>query len=247
MRGPRGPRWPGPRGGPPPRIPAAAAPGDGPHTRDPAFLLVLTHGSGGGPESADLLAVRDAVLPLGAAVALVTQPYRVKGHRAPGPPARQDAAWIEIIDALRPTAGPRVPLVQGGRSNGARVACRTAGMTGARAVLALAFPLHPPGHPEKSRAGELTLAGTDVLVINGSRDPFGIPDSGGPAPGSWCWRAKPTPCPGSPGPPARSPRPGWRNCWVSRTPDPGLSPERGAGMGSVIGDAWQWGTAAQHR
>jgi hypothetical protein len=144
--------------------------------RDPAFLLVLTHGSGGEPESADLLAVRDAVLPLGAVVALVTQPYRVKGRRAPGPPARQDAAWIEIIDAVRPTAGPHVPLVQGGRSNGARVACRTAAAAGARAVLALAFPLHPPGRPEKSRAGELALAGTDVLVINGSRDPFGIPD-----------------------------------------------------------------------
>ncbi len=137
---------------------------------------MLTHGSGGGPESADLLAVRDAVLPLGAVVVLVTQPYRVKGHRAPGPPARQDAAWAEIIDVLRPAAGPHVPLVQGGRSNGARVACRTARTTGARAVLALAFPLHPPGHPEKSRAGELSLAGTDVLVINGSRDPFGVPD-----------------------------------------------------------------------
>jgi predicted alpha/beta-hydrolase family hydrolase len=151
-------------------------PGGGPQAGEPAFLLVLTHGSGAGPGSADLLAVQDAVLPLGAAVALVAQPYRVKGRRAPGPPARQDAAWIEIISALRRTAGPRVPLVQGGRSNGARVACRTAGATGARGVLALAFPLHPPGHPEKSRAAELALAGTDVLVINGSRDPFGIPD-----------------------------------------------------------------------
>jgi len=158
------------------RAEMAWPPGDGPQAGTPAFLLVLTHGSAGGPGSADLLAVRDAVLPLGAAVALVTQPYRVKGHRAPGPPARQDAAWIEIIGALRPAAGPRVPLVAGGRSNGARVACRTAGATGARAVLALAFPLHPPGHPEKSRAGELSLAGTDVLVISGSRDPFGIPD-----------------------------------------------------------------------
>jgi predicted alpha/beta-hydrolase family hydrolase len=165
--------WP-PGGGP--RSGGAALPEDGPQAGDPAFLLVLTHGSGGSPESADLLAVRDAVLPLGAAVVLVTQPYRVKGRRAPGPPARQDAAWAEIIDVLRPVAGPHVPLVQGGRSNGARVACRTARTTGARAVLALAFPLHPPGHPEKSRAGELSLAGTDVLVINGSRDPFGVPD-----------------------------------------------------------------------
>jgi hypothetical protein len=158
------------------RAEMAWPPGPGPQARAPQFLLVLTHGSAGGPRSADLLAVRDAVLPLGAVVALVTQPYRVKGRRAPGPPARQDAAWIEIIDALRPAAGLRVPLVQGGRSNGARVACRTAGATGARAVLALAFPLHPPGHPEKSRAGELSLAATDVLVISGSRDPFGIPD-----------------------------------------------------------------------
>jgi hypothetical protein len=158
------------------RAEMAWPPGDGSQARAPEFLLVLTHGSAGGPRSADLLAVRDAVLPLGAAVALVTQPYRVKGRRAPGPPGRQDAAWIEIIDAVRAAAGPGLPLIQGGRSNGARVACRTATATGARAVLALAFPLHPPGHPEKSRAGELSGAGPDILVINGSRDPFGIPD-----------------------------------------------------------------------
>jgi predicted alpha/beta-hydrolase family hydrolase len=151
-------------------------PGGGQRTLDPRFLLVLTHGSGAAVGSSDLLAVRDAALPLGAAVALVTQPYRVRGLRAPGSPGRQDTAWIEIIDALRPVAGADLPLVQGGRSNGARVACRTARATGARAVLALAFPLHPPGHPEKSRAAELTQAGADVLVINGSRDPFGIPD-----------------------------------------------------------------------
>ena len=150
--------------------------GDDRPARDPAFLLVLTHGSAGGPDSADLLAVRDAALPLGAVVVLVTQPYRVKGRRAPGPPARQDAAWAEIIHALRSLVLAGLPLVQGGRSNGARVACRTARAVGARAVLALAFPLHPPGHPEKSRAGELAQAGTDILVINGSRDPFGIPD-----------------------------------------------------------------------
>jgi uncharacterized protein len=146
----------------------------------PAFLLVLTHGSGGRVATPDVLAVRDAGLRLGAVTALVTQPYRVKGRRAPGSAERQDAAWVEIIAALRGEirqAG--LPLIQGGRSNGARVACRTAGVTGARGVIALAFPLHPPGHPERSRAAELAGAGTDVLVINGSRDPFGIPEAAG--------------------------------------------------------------------
>jgi uncharacterized protein len=139
-----------------------------------AFLLVLTHGSGGSVETPDLLAVRDAALRLGGVVALVTQPYRVKGRPAPGSAARQDAAWLEVIAALRDGAG--LPLVQGGRSNGARVACRTARAAGARAVVALAFPLHPPGRPERSRAAELRETGTDVLVVNGDRDPFGVPD-----------------------------------------------------------------------
>ena len=144
-----------------------------------SFLVVLTHGAGGAPDTADVLAVRDAALALGAATALVTQPYRVKGARAPGSAVKQDAAWVEIIDALqRETArgGARLPLVQCGRSNGARVACRTARQVGAAAVIALAFPLHPPGQPEKSREAELRGAGTSVLVINGDRDPFGIPE-----------------------------------------------------------------------
>ena len=110
-------------------------------------------------------------------VARVTQPYRVKGRRAPGSPDRQDAAWVEVVAALRAAAGAGLPLIQGGRSNGARVACRTAGAAGALAVIALAFPLHPPGRPDRSRAAELAAAGTDVLVVNGDRDPFGIPDS----------------------------------------------------------------------
>jgi predicted alpha/beta-hydrolase family hydrolase len=142
----------------------------------PLFLLVLTHGSGGGVDSPDLLAARDAGRALGGAVARVVQPYRVRGARAPGSPTRQDAAWLEIIESLRGMF-PGIPLVQGGRSNGARVACRTARDAGARAVLALAFPLHPPGRPERSRAAELSEAGTEVLVVNGSRDPFGVPDS----------------------------------------------------------------------
>jgi uncharacterized protein len=157
-----------------------------------AFLFVLTHGAGGGVEAPDLRAARDAALRLGGAVAMVTQPYRVKGRRVPGAAARQDAAWVEIITALRETAlreaaphetagtlpaagGPGIPLIQGGRSNGARVACRTARAVGARAVVALAFPLHPPGRPERSRLAELRQTGTDVLVVNGDRDPFGVP------------------------------------------------------------------------
>jgi predicted alpha/beta-hydrolase family hydrolase len=109
----------------------------------------------------------------------VTQPYRVRGASAPGAATRQDAAWLEIIAALR-EEHPGLPLVQGGRSNGARVACRTAQQAGATAVIALAFPLHPPGKaddPARSRAGELRAAGVPVLVINGERDPFGIPDA----------------------------------------------------------------------
>ncbi len=140
-----------------------------------AFLAVLTHGAGGGVDSPDLLAARSAALGLGAAVARVLQPYRVRGARAPGSPERQDTAWLEIIEGLRQQF-PAIPLVQGGRSNGARLACRTARRAGARAVVALAFPLHPPGRPERSRAAELRAAGTDVLVVNGAHDPFGIPD-----------------------------------------------------------------------
>jgi uncharacterized protein len=135
---------------------------------------VLTHGAGGGVDSPDLLAAAEAAGGLGGAVARVLQPYRVRGARAPGSPGRQDEAWLEVIEALR-RRYPGIPLVQGGRSNGARVACRTAGAAGARAVVALAFPLHPPGRPDSSRAGELRGAGVDVLVVNGDRDPFGIP------------------------------------------------------------------------
>lgn len=139
------------------------------------FLLALTHGAGGGVDSADLLAARDAAARLGGAVARIIQPYRLRGARAPGSVPRQDAAWLEIIEVLRGEF-PGVPLIQGGRSNGARVACRTAAAAGASGVLALAFPLHPPGRPERSRADELRAAGTNVLAINGSRDPFGVPD-----------------------------------------------------------------------
>src|SRR6266699_1466630 len=146
---------------------AARAEVDRPAAGESAFLLVLTHGAGGNPDSPDLLAVAGAALGLGGTVARVTQPYQVKGRRAPGSPDRQDAAWAEVIAALRAAAGAGLPLIQGGRSNGAR------------AVIALAFPLHPPGRPGQSRAAELAAAGTDVLVLNGDRDPFGIPQGSG--------------------------------------------------------------------
>jgi uncharacterized protein len=145
----------------------------------PKLLLVLTHGAGGGVASKDILAAKKGGLAVDAAVILVTQPYRVRGASAPGSATRQDAAWLEIIAALREEY-PGLPLVQGGRSNGARVACRTAQQAEATAVVALAFPLHPPGKaddPARSRAGELREAGVPVLVINGERDPFGIPDA----------------------------------------------------------------------
>jgi len=145
---------------------------------NPPFLLVLTHGAGGGTHSADVLAARQAGLDLGAVVVRVIQPYRVRGARAPGSAVRQDQAWLELARKLR-RRFPGVPLVQGGRSNGARVACRTAREAGALAVLALAFPLHPPGRPDRSRSAELAEAGTDVLVVNGANDPFGIPEESG--------------------------------------------------------------------
>jgi hypothetical protein len=178
---------------------------------DARFLLVLTHGAGGSVEAPDVLAARDAGRQLGGLVARITQPYRVRGARAPGSAARQDAAWLQVVAALRELV-TGVPLVQGGRSNGARVACRTAAEAGARAVVALAFPLHPPQRLPGLAAGssaakpgtrssgaqrvqappsatpletatqvrlaELRAAsagGARVLVINGERDPFGIP------------------------------------------------------------------------
>jgi predicted alpha/beta-hydrolase family hydrolase len=111
----------------------------------------------------------------GVRVALVTQPYRVAGRRAPAPAGHLDEAWMSIVDALRV---PDMPLILGGRSSGARVACRTAHLLAASGVLALAFPLHPPGRPEKSRAGELP-DDVPTLVLNGDRDPFGVPEPGG--------------------------------------------------------------------
>jgi hypothetical protein len=137
----------------------------------PVSLLVLGHGAGGGVDAPDLIAVHDAAVAAGVRVVLVTQPYRMAGRRAPAPAAQLDEAWTAVIERIRV---PDLPLIFGGRSSGARVACRTAPALGAAGVLALAFPLHPPGRPERSRAGELP-ATLPTLVLNGDRDPFGVP------------------------------------------------------------------------
>src|ERR1700750_1342743 len=113
----------------------AEVPGAADDAAAPSFLLVLTHGSGGRVGTPDVLAVQDAGRRLGAVAALVTQPYRIKGQRAPGNADRQDAAWAEVIAALRGRIGAGLPLIQGGRSNGARVACRTAPAVGAPGVM----------------------------------------------------------------------------------------------------------------
>jgi uncharacterized protein len=147
----------------------------------PSALLTLGHGAGGRVETPDLDAVRRAALDAGLAVARITQPYRVAGRRAPAPAPQLDEAWTAVIASLRADperlALAEVPLVVGGRSSGARVACRTAPATGAAGVVALAFPLHPPGKPERSRAAELAT-GVPTLVVNGDRDPFGVPPAG---------------------------------------------------------------------
>ncbi|NUR52798.1 MAG: alpha/beta hydrolase [Hamadaea sp.] len=138
--------------------------------------LLLGHGAGGDVGSADLTAVTEAAVAAGVAVALVTQPYRVAGRKAPAPAPQLDEAWLAVVAELRRTAKIKVPLIVGGRSSGARVACRTALDSGAAGVVALAFPLHPPGRPEKTRDEELAT-GVPTLVVNGDRDPFGVPDA----------------------------------------------------------------------
>lgn len=142
-----------------------------------AGTLVLGHGAGGLRWTQDVLAVRDAALAAGWLVVLVDQPWRVAGRRVgPAPPAL-DRAWLAVLDSLgNPALEGR--LVVGGRSAGARVACRTAAAVGADAVVALSFPLHPPGRPERSRAQELARPAGDgipVHVVQGRTDPFGTP------------------------------------------------------------------------
>jgi uncharacterized protein len=136
--------------------------------------LVLGHGAGGGVTAPDLVAATEAALAERISVALVEQPYRVAGRRSPAPAGQLDAAWVAVVEHL----ASELPLVAGGRSLGARVACRTAVQTGAIAVLCLAFPLHPPGRPDNSRLPELEAVRVPVLVVQGERDPFGMPPEG---------------------------------------------------------------------
>ena len=133
-------------------------------------LLVLGHGAGGGPEAPDLLAARDGAMAAGFSVARVEQPYRVAGRRVAAPTKQLDEAFLAIVAQLQFQG----PLVVGGRSSGARVACRTATALEANAVLALAFPLVPPGRTT-SRADELALPTVPRLGVQGSRDAFGMP------------------------------------------------------------------------
>jgi predicted alpha/beta-hydrolase family hydrolase len=145
----------------------------------PTGALVLGHGAGGGVTARDLVTVRDVARAESISVALVEQPYRVAGRRSPAPAHQLDAAWTAVVDRLTGSNLNGLPLVVGGRSSGARVACRTAAETGAIGVLCLAFPLQPPrrsgGALPPSRIAELDAVTVPTLVVQGLRDPFGIP------------------------------------------------------------------------
>ena len=140
--------------------------------------VVLGHGAGGGVGAPDLVIAAEVAQAQKLSVALVEQPYRVAGRRSPAPAAQLDAAWIAVVEHLKAKALKGLPLVCGGRSAGARVACRTSTETGAVGVLCLAFPLHPPGRPEATRQDELDAVTVPVLVVQGASDPFGMPPPG---------------------------------------------------------------------
>ena len=164
--------------------------GDARITRFPAVgagraVLMLGHGAGGGIEAPDLRALAAGLPASGIEVVLVEQPWRVAGKRLGPAPKTLDVGWRAVVEWWRANASPgpgdaddsagTAPVIVGGRSAGARVACRTGVDTGARGVLALAFPLHPPGKPEKSRIDELIGSGLPTLVVQGAADPFGTP------------------------------------------------------------------------
>ena len=148
----------------------------------PRGALVLGHGAGGGVSAPDLVAATKAGQAERFTVALVEQPYRVAGRRSPAPAKQLDAAWTAIVEHLADGELDGLPLVTGGRSAGARVACRTAAATGAAGVLCLAFPLQPPrrsgSSPAPSRLSELDAVTVPVLVVQGKSDQFGMPPPG---------------------------------------------------------------------
>jgi predicted alpha/beta-hydrolase family hydrolase len=150
--------------------------------RAPTHALVLGHGAGGGISAPDLITARDVALAHDWAVALVEQPYRVAGRRSPAPAAHLDAAWTTIVGRLREHGLNGMAVVTGGRSSGARVACRTATVTGSVGVLCLAFPLQPPARTGGARApdrlAELDAVTVPTLVVQGTRDRFGMPPPG---------------------------------------------------------------------
>jgi predicted alpha/beta-hydrolase family hydrolase len=145
---------------------------------EPRAALILGHGAGGGVESRDLVTVTGVARAEGISVALVEQPYRVAGRRSPAPARQLDAAWTAVVARLLEDELRGLPLLVGGRSSGARVACRTAEETGAVGVICLAFPLQPPGRATASRLPELDAVTVPTLVVQGARDPFGMPPAG---------------------------------------------------------------------
>ena len=150
------------------------------HVEGATAALVLGHGAGGGITALDLVAATEAAVSEGLSVALVEQPYRVAGRRAPAPARQLDAVWSAVVEHLRASDLHGLQLIVGGRSLGARVACRTAHELGAVAVLCLAFPLRPPRRSStaESRLPELDAVSLPTLVVQGERDPFGIPPAG---------------------------------------------------------------------
>jgi predicted alpha/beta-hydrolase family hydrolase len=137
-------------------------------------LLLLGHGAGGSVDAPDLMAARKAAVSAGVNVVRVTQPYRVAGRRGMPPHPTLEEPWLDVAAVLA-ARYPALPQIFGGRSAGARVACRTAGTGGAIAVICLAYPVQPPGRPEVSRMDELNDVRVPVLVVQGDRDAFGMP------------------------------------------------------------------------